>query len=67
VLDYSHPVLGPIKTIAQPIMFDGEPRGAGTPPPMLGQHSRIVLRELGYADAEIARLAGAGIILDGAT
>ncbi len=67
VLEYPHPVLGPIKTIAQPIVFDGEPRGAGTPPPMLGQHSRIVLQELGYADAEIARLAGAGIILDGAT
>jgi crotonobetainyl-CoA:carnitine CoA-transferase CaiB-like acyl-CoA transferase len=67
VLEYPHPVLGQIKTIAQPIVFDGEPRGAGTPPPMLGEHSRTVLRELGYPDSEISRLAGAGVILDGAT
>lgn len=66
VLDYPHPVLGPMKTIAQPIVFDGAPRDAGTPPPMLGEHSRGVLHELGYPDAEIARLASAGIILDGA-
>jgi crotonobetainyl-CoA:carnitine CoA-transferase CaiB-like acyl-CoA transferase len=66
VMEYPHPVLGSIKTIAQPIVFDGAPRGAGTPPPMLGEHSRVVLTELGYAGAEIARLASAGIILDGA-
>jgi crotonobetainyl-CoA:carnitine CoA-transferase CaiB-like acyl-CoA transferase len=66
VLEYPHPALGPIKTIAQPIVFDGAAREAGTPPPMLGEHSRDVLRELGYPDADISRMAGAGIILDGA-
>jgi crotonobetainyl-CoA:carnitine CoA-transferase CaiB-like acyl-CoA transferase len=66
ILEYPHPVLGPIKTIAQPIVFDGQPREAGTPPPMLGQHSRAVLLELGYPVPEIDRLATAGIIVDGA-
>ena len=66
VLEYPHEVLGPIKTIALPILFDGAPRDAGTPPPMLGEHSRAVLQEIGYEDAEIARLAGSGIIVDGA-
>ncbi len=66
VLEYPHPALGSIKTIALPIVFDGEPRGPGSPPPMLGEHSRAVLQQLGYEDAEIARLASSGIIVDGA-
>ncbi len=66
VLDYQHPALGPLRTIAQPVVFDGATRSVTLPPPMLGQHSRAVLQELGYADDEITRLARAGIIVDGA-
>jgi formyl-CoA transferase len=66
VMQYDHPALGSIKTIAQPILFNNEPRNVGSPPPMLGQHTREVLRELAYADPDIDRLAGAGVILDGA-
>ena len=65
VMQYDHPALGPIKTIAQPVLFDNEPRNIGTPPPMLGQHTREVLKELDYVDADIDRLAAAGAILDG--
>jgi crotonobetainyl-CoA:carnitine CoA-transferase CaiB-like acyl-CoA transferase len=67
VLDYDHPRLGPLKTIAQPIQFDGEPRAIKSPPPMLGEHSREVLCELGYQDAEIDMMAAAGVIVDAAT
>jgi crotonobetainyl-CoA:carnitine CoA-transferase CaiB-like acyl-CoA transferase len=67
VMRYDHPSLGTIKTIAQPILFNDEPRNVGSPPPMLGQHTREVLRELAYADPDIDRLADAGVILDGAT
>lgn len=65
VMQYDHPALGSIKTIAQPILFNNEPRNVGSPPPMLGQHTREVLRELTYADPDIDRLATAGVILDG--
>ena len=54
------------KTIGQPIVFDGAPRNVGSPPPMLGDHSRPVLLELGYAAAEVDRMAAAGVIVDGA-
>lgn len=66
VLDYVHPALGPLKTVAQPIQFEGEARTVRSPPPMHGEHSRAVLRELGYAEAEIDRLAASGAIVDGA-
>ena len=66
VMQYDHPVLGPMKTIAQPILFNNEPRNIGSPPPMLGQHTREVLRELAYAERDIDHLAQSGVILDGA-
>ena len=64
VLDYQHPTLGPLKTIAQPIQFEGERRDIKSPPPMHGEHSRAVLQELGYGDAEIDDLRAAGIIVE---
>jgi crotonobetainyl-CoA:carnitine CoA-transferase CaiB-like acyl-CoA transferase len=64
VLDYDHPALGALKTIAQPITFPGTPREVKRPPPMLGEHGRAILEELGYDEAEITRLAAAGTILD---
>jgi crotonobetainyl-CoA:carnitine CoA-transferase CaiB-like acyl-CoA transferase len=66
VMQYDHPALGPMKTIAQPILFNNEPHDVGLPPPMLGQHTREVLRELAYAEGEIDRLTATGVILDGA-
>lgn len=62
VLDYDHPTLGPLKTIAQPIQFGGAPRSLRAPPPMHGEHTSEILREIGYADAEITAMLDAGIV-----
>ncbi|MDN3565767.1 CoA transferase [Paeniroseomonas aquatica] len=62
VLDYEHPTLGPLKTMAQPIQFDARPRRVGTPPPRLGEHSAEVLASYGYAPAEVAALRAAGVL-----
>ena len=54
--DYAHPVLGPLSGIAQPIRIDSERMPFRTPPPLHGEHSADILRELNYSAEEIARL-----------
>jgi crotonobetainyl-CoA:carnitine CoA-transferase CaiB-like acyl-CoA transferase len=44
------------------LSFDGERPPLETPPPLLGEHSADVLRELGYEDAEIAVLSADGVV-----
>ncbi|WP_181311703.1 CaiB/BaiF CoA transferase family protein [Nocardioides campestrisoli] len=51
-----HPVVGALEQIRFPVSFSGRRPPLRTPPPLLGEHSRDVLAEAGYDDAEIDRL-----------
>ncbi len=51
-----HGTYGRMNAVAQPIRFDGERNAPAMPPPRHGEHTRDVLRTLGYADADVERL-----------
>jgi len=56
-----HPTEGKMLTTAIPVMFSGSPGDSfRLPPPHLGEHTRSVLRELGYSDTEVDEIACQG-------
>jgi crotonobetainyl-CoA:carnitine CoA-transferase CaiB-like acyl-CoA transferase len=62
VLDYDHPNGGPMKAVAQPFVLDEAIRTAGSPPPLLGQHTDDVLQEAGLSKSEIQKLKASNVV-----
>ncbi|WP_153502567.1 CaiB/BaiF CoA transferase family protein [Cumulibacter manganitolerans] len=60
VVDY--PALPGVRSVATPFFVDGVPTAPASPPPSPGQHTAELLAELGYADADIARMRATGTI-----
>ncbi len=56
VQEISHPVAGPVRLLRFPLEFSTARAAVRRPPPMPGEHTDEVLRELGIPDAEIRRL-----------
>jgi crotonobetainyl-CoA:carnitine CoA-transferase CaiB-like acyl-CoA transferase len=62
IVETNHPTAGPTKAIGLPIKFSETPGGVRRPAPLFGEHTREILRECGYSDAEIDQLAARGAI-----
>ncbi len=63
VLEVEHPLVGKIKQMGSPLKFsDIRPDINRYPAPRLGEHTREILRELGFAESRISELAEEKII-----
>jgi formyl-CoA transferase len=59
--ELEHPQAGKLQFIGGPVRFDRLKRARSASPPLLGEQSTAVLRELGYTDDAIADLQARGI------
>jgi len=59
VTEWQHPVKQDLKLVSSPIRLSATPVRIDLPPPLLGQHTEEVLRELlNYSDAKLSELKG---------
>lgn len=62
-VDLPHPTGGTVKLVRSPMKLSATPPRHDVPPPLLGQHTVDVLREvLGYADEQITTLREKGVV-----
>jgi len=59
---YDHPSEGKLKGTVFPVRFSGSPERTPPRAPQLGEHSAVVLRELGYGDDEVKALVADGVV-----
>jgi crotonobetainyl-CoA:carnitine CoA-transferase CaiB-like acyl-CoA transferase len=62
IVTLDHPVAGAVKTLGLPVKFSATPGGPRQPAALYGQHTRALLREHGYDDPAIDRLAAGGVV-----
>ncbi len=58
-----HATLGDVEQLGSPMRFGATSTVRDHAGPLLGEHSAQVLRELGYSDSEVDRLAAAGVVV----
>lgn len=62
VVEVAHDRLGQVPTLGLPVKFSATPGEVRDGAPLYGQHTREVLREHGFAEAEIEALIAAGAV-----
>jgi len=58
IVQIEHPAIGTEKSIANPIRFSNTPVMYRLPPPLLGEHTGEILKNLGYTTEEVEFMAG---------
>jgi crotonobetainyl-CoA:carnitine CoA-transferase CaiB-like acyl-CoA transferase len=62
VVELTHPEAGATRALGCPLHFSATPTRVDRAAPRLGEHTREVLAECGYDDAEIDVLAADGTV-----
>jgi crotonobetainyl-CoA:carnitine CoA-transferase CaiB-like acyl-CoA transferase len=60
VIDLEHPRAGRTRALGLPIKLSATPGKVSRPAPLLGEHTREVLTEFGFAPGEIEALVASG-------
>ena len=63
VVKVPHSRLGQVETLGLPVKFSETPGAVVVGAPLYGEHTREVLAEFGYGEAEIDRLVDAGAVI----
>ena len=61
-VEYDHPTEGRVKVPGFPIRFSKTPSRVDLPTPLVGQHTREVLSEAGFAPERVDELLAAGVL-----
>jgi crotonobetainyl-CoA:carnitine CoA-transferase CaiB-like acyl-CoA transferase len=61
VEELAHPQAGKLQFVGGPVLYDGLPKEQSTPPPLVGEHSTAILKELGYDQTDIDGFVAQGI------
>ncbi|MDQ1396143.1 MAG: hypothetical protein QOG64_1402 [Acidimicrobiaceae bacterium] len=60
-----HPVVGRYKVVPPPVRFSRTPATVRRPAPLIGEHSREILGELGFSPAEVDSLVSSRVVRAG--
>jgi crotonobetainyl-CoA:carnitine CoA-transferase CaiB-like acyl-CoA transferase len=62
LINFEHPKVNQFRTVGPPMKFSRTPCEIRRPP-LLGEHSREILQEMGFAETEIEQLHQDGVVL----
>jgi crotonobetainyl-CoA:carnitine CoA-transferase CaiB-like acyl-CoA transferase len=62
IMTTTHPQMGLQKCISRPVYYNGSREFTAAAPPILGEHTDVVLSEVGFSNNEIAELRAQGAI-----